>query len=89
MKYHKTLREEANSTFKRSKKYIYGSNTKNAEYLWTEGYYYGAYNNQLKDPKKKEIVKVASEKYDSPTQIEAFILGAEWAKKKYKESIQL
>lgn len=84
MKYLKTLRIEAADYWNESKQWIYLSNTKNAEYLFKEGYITGAENNQLKIPNKKEIVKAASEKYDSPTQIDAFILGAEWAKKVYK-----
>ena len=87
MKYHKTLRREAAEQWNQSKQYISFSNTENAEYHWTDGYYTGASNNQTKSPEKKDIIKMASEKYKSATQINAFILGAEWAKKMYEESI--
>lgn len=87
MKYHKTLQIEAKEYWDESKQWIYLSDTENAEYLWIDGYYNGASNNQTKAPGKKDIIKMASEKYKSATQINAFILGAEWAKKMYKESI--
>ena len=85
MKHLKTLRIEANEHWNESKRWIPNSNTKHAEYLWQHGYIAGAEDNQLKVPNRKKIVEVASEKYDSLSQINAFILGAEWAKKVYKK----
>jgi hypothetical protein len=88
MKYHKTLQIEAEEDWNESKKYKSFSDVENAEYIWRDGHYYGASKNQTKAPAKKDIIKIACEKYKSTTQINAFILGAEWAKKMYKESIQ-
>jgi hypothetical protein len=85
MKHLKTLRQESSYEWKQTKQWIYKSDAENAEYLWTEGYMTGAHNNHLKVPNKKEINKAAFEKYKSVTQINAFILGAEWAKKVYKK----
>jgi len=85
-KHHKTLRLEADYRFEESKQWIAHSKTKYGKWIWTDGYLHGAEENQLKVPNKKDIVKAASEKYDSVTQIEAFKLGAEWAKKVYKNA---